>query len=200
MRIFQKAKQILLYGGLEKEQYKALSQEINEANRKSIVVLSLACLMVYALRLCLRYSSVPPTNRVIFLSAIVLFGVLAAVNLRFRRDHRIVHISAYLFMAFYLGVGILSAVGEGSIHERTTLYLVFVVVAPMLYALSAVELAAIVLPAEAVYLVLITRLQSAYSVYATNVGNSLFFTITGLMLGVYMANMKISGIYSTDMN
>lgn len=32
--------QVLLYGGLEKEQYKRISAEINEANRKSIVVLS----------------------------------------------------------------------------------------------------------------------------------------------------------------
>lgn len=32
--------QVLLYGGLEKEQYKRISAKINEANRKSIVVLS----------------------------------------------------------------------------------------------------------------------------------------------------------------
>lgn len=41
MREFwKKAIQVLLYGGLEKEQYKRISAEINEANRKSIVVLS----------------------------------------------------------------------------------------------------------------------------------------------------------------
>ena len=39
MREFwKKAIQVLLYGGLE--QYKRISAEINEANRKSIVVLS----------------------------------------------------------------------------------------------------------------------------------------------------------------
>lgn len=41
MREFwKKTTQVLLYGGLEKEQYKRISAEINEANRKSIVVLS----------------------------------------------------------------------------------------------------------------------------------------------------------------
>lgn len=41
MREFlKKTIQVLLYGGLEKEQYKRISAEINEANRKSIVVLS----------------------------------------------------------------------------------------------------------------------------------------------------------------
>lgn len=121
-------KELLLYGGLHRKEYKTIEAEIDEANRKSLVILSS---------------------------------------------------------------------GEGSVHERTTLYLVFVVVAPMLYALSALELAAVVIPAEIFYLILIREFQSSYSVYATNKGNSLFFSITGLLLGIYMANMKISGIYNT---
>ena len=41
MREFwKKTIQVLLYGGLEKEQYKRISAEINEANRKSIVAVS----------------------------------------------------------------------------------------------------------------------------------------------------------------
>ena len=199
-KFFEKVKQTLLYGGLEKEQYRAISPEIDEANRKSIVILSFACLLVYALRLSLGYSRVPHSNKIVFFIAIFMFAFLAIGNIAVKKSHIMVHCSAYLFMAFYLGVGILSAVGEGSLKERTTLYLVFVVAAPMLYALSAVELAAVVVPSEILYLYLIGRFQSAYPVYATNKGNSLFFSITGLMLGIYMANMKISGIYNAYMN
>lgn len=199
-KFFTKLKQLLLYGGLEKEQYQMISSEINESNRKSIIILSSACLIVYAIRLCLTYSAVSGTNRIVFLNAILLFGILAVSNIVVRNNHRFVHLSAYLFMAFYLGVGILSAIGPSSIHERTTLYLVFVVVAPMLYALNALELSAVIVPAEIIYLLLITKFQSAYPVYITNQGNSLFFSITGLLLGIYMANMKISGIYNTYMN
>lgn len=199
-KFFQRVKQLLLYGGLEKEQYKMISSEIDSANRKSIIILSSACLIVYALRLCLTYSVVPELNRVVFLNAILLFGILAVGNVVVQDNQRFVHISAYLFMAFYLAVGIISAIGPASIHERTTLYLVFVVVAPMLYALNAVELTAVIAPAEIIYLLLIAKFQSSYSVYATNQGNSLFFSISGLLLGIYMANMKISGIYNTYMN
>lgn len=199
-KFFIKLKQLLLYGGLEKEQYRMISSEIDEANRKSIITLSTACLIVYALRLCLSYSAVPDMNRIVFLNAILLFGILAVGNILVKQSSHFVHISACLFMAFYLGVGILSAIGPGSIHERTTLYLVFVVVAPMLYALNAVELTAIIAPAEIIYLLLIAKFQFSYSVYITNQGNSLFFSITGLLLGIYMANMKISGIYNTYMN
>ena len=70
----------------------------------------------------------------------------------------------------------------------------------MLYALNAVELTAIIAPAEIIYLILIAKFQSSYSVYITNQGNSLFFSITGLLLGIYMANIKISGIYNTYMS
>lgn len=199
-KFFIKLKQLLLYGGLEKEQYRMISSEIDESNRKSIIILSSACLIVYALRLCLSYSAVPDLNRIIFLNAILLFGILAVGNIIVKQSSSFVHVSACLFMAFYLGIGILSAVGPASIHERTTLYLVFVVVAPMLYALNAVELTAIIAPAEIIYLLLIAKFQSSYPVYITNQGNSLFFSITGLLLGIYMANMKISGIYNTYMN
>lgn len=197
---FAKLKQLLLYGGLEKEQYRMISSEIDEANRKSIIILSSACIIVYALRLCLSYSAVPDMNRIVFLNAILLFGILAVGNILVKQNSHFVHISACLFMAFYLGVGILSALGPASIQERTTLYLVFVVVAPMLFALNAVELAAIITPAEIIYLLLIARFQASYPVYITNQGNSLFFSISGLLLGIYMANMKISGIYNTYMN
>lgn len=196
---FQKLKQILLYGGLEKEQYKMISPEIDEANRKSIVILSFACLLVYSLRLSLKYSTVPTTNKIVFFVGIFLFALLAITNMMIRSNRLIMHCSAYLFMAFYLCIGIFSAIGEGSIQERTTLYLVFVTVAPMLYALNALELSAVILPSELLYLYLISRFQSAYPVYTTNRGNSLFFSASGLMLGIYMANMKISGIYNTYM-
>lgn len=157
-------------------------------------------MFVFSLRLCLTYSAVPDVNRIIFLNAILLFGILAIGNIIVPNTHLFVHISAYLFLAFFLSVGILSSIGSGSIHERTTLYLVFITIAPMLFALNAIELIAIIAPAEMIYLVLITRFQSAFPVYATNVGNSLFFSICGLLLGIYMTNMKISGIYNTYIN
>ena len=199
-KLLSKLTQLLLYGGLKKDQYKLISDDITESNRKSISILSFACLLVYALRLCLKYSRVPDSNQIIFIAGIILFGILALTNTLIKNNHFLVHVSACLFMIFYLAIGILSSIGEGSIRERTTLYLVFVVVAPMLFALNALEMAAIVIPAEIIYLILINKFQSGYSVYATNKGNSLFFTISGLMLGIYMANRKISGIYNTYMS
>ena len=50
------------------------------------------------------------------------------------------------------------------------------------------------------YIWAITQYQSGYDVYFTNLNNSLFFMVTGLLLGVYNCNMKIAGIYSAYMN
>ena len=192
--------QIMLYGGLEKEQYQMISKDIDEANRKSIVILSVACMFVYLLRLNIFQANIPMINKVLFLIAVLAFGGIAIANKCIKNNRILIHLSAYLFMAVYLGIGIVSSVGAGSIHERTTLYLVFVTAAPMMFALNAVELSAIVIPAEIIYLIMITHFQSAYPVYVTNRSNSLFFSITGLMLGIYMSNMKISGICSAYMN
>ena len=36
---------VLLYGGLQRGQYQLISQEIDEANRKSLVIISAVCAM-----------------------------------------------------------------------------------------------------------------------------------------------------------
>ncbi len=59
------------------------------------------------------------TNKIIFMGAILLFGMLAFVNFRIRNNPFLIHVCACMFMTFYLGVGILAAIGEGSIQERT---------------------------------------------------------------------------------
>ena len=200
MNMIQTLKQVFLYGGLSREQYREISAEIDEANRKSVIGLSITAAVIMGMRLVLSYSQVPRTNQFVFSAAIALFVVLAVINKVIRHNTYVIHCSAYLFMLCYIFVGILSSVGEGSIHERTTLYLAFVISAPMLFALNAVELSAVVIPSEIVYLCLIARLQSTFSVYATNKGNSLFISLTGLGLGIYMANKKFSGIYNAYMN
>ncbi len=196
--LLEKAKRLLLYGGLERSQYKLIAREIDESNRRSIVVLSAACLLFFLLRM-LRFSTMPRNNQIIFPLAVALFAGLAILNHRCRKPW-VVHVSAYLFLAFYLGTGILSSVGSGSVRERTTLYLVFVTMAPVLFALNAIELAAVTIPAECIFLAMITKFQSDFPVYVTNRSNSLFFSAAGLALGVYMANMKISGIYHAHMS
>ena len=188
--------QLLLYGGLTREQYHRIAPEIDEANRKSLVAIPGVCALFYLIRLNLSYSHLPPLNRLTYLTAVLLFSLVALLNHIFRARHWLVHLSAYLFLVVYLGVGIVSAVSPNSVQERTTLYLVFVTAAPMLFALNAAEHAAVILPMEAVYLAAIARFQAVYPVYAANRGNSLFFALSGLLLGIYMSNQKVSGIYS----
>lgn len=199
-KVVKKIKETFLYGGLEKEQYKAISKDINESNRSSIIALSMTAILILGIRLFLTYSEVPPINKVIFITAIIFFAFLVIINKTVAENTYVVHCSAYLFILFYLLVGIISSVGEGSIHERTTLYLAFVMSAPMLFALNSIELSSVVVPCELLYLYLIGKYQSTFDVYATNVGNSVILSMTGLGLGIYMANKKFSGIYNAYMN
>ena len=197
---FAHLKQLLFYGGLEKEKYRAIAADIDESNRSSLVVISFAYVMIYLTRLLVSYDTIPYTSRILFISAIAFFGAIALVSCLTKGKRRFIHLSAYVFLAGYLGIGIFSAVGEGNIQERTTLYLVYVSAAPMLFALNAVELTAIIVPAELLYLFMITRYQSMYPVYAANCSNSFYFSIMGLLLGIYMSNMKIWGVYNAHMN
>ena len=101
MREFwKKTIQVLLYGGLEKEQYRESLLRSTRRTEKALW--------------CCQH-----TNKIIFMGAILLFGMLAFVNFRIRNNPFLIHVCACMFMAFYLGVGILAAIGEGSIQERT---------------------------------------------------------------------------------
>ncbi|WP_432627859.1 ATP-binding protein [Brotaphodocola sp.] len=193
---------LALYGGLQKEQYRQIAPELDEANRKSLVILSASCAFFYLIRIKLFNAHILTLNKTLFLTAAILFGILAVCNcLRLVRSRSfLIHCCAYLFLIIYLGIGIFSAIGPESIKERTTLYLVFVTAAPMMFALNAAELATIMVPAELLYLFLIAKYQSAYPVYLTNQSNSIFFSISGLLLGIYTSDMKVSGIYNAYMN
>ena len=193
-------KKQLFYGGLEKEEYRLIADEINEANRKSLVIISTACTLIYLARLCVFFERIPRVNQIVFMLAVVLFGSLALINRRVRGNNAVVHASAHIFLLIYLAIGIAAAVNPDSVSQRTTLYLVFVAAAPMLFALNAVELGTIIGSSEIAYLLVIRHFQSAYPVYTTNQSNSVFFSIAGLLLGVYMSNMKIAGVYSAYMN
>ena len=190
---------LLLYGGLQKKQYQAICAAIDESNRKTIVILSFACMFVYGFRLCMGFENMPRVNQIIFSFSVLFFAGIAAMNHFFRGKRRLIHASAYFFFAIYLGSGILASVGAGSIAERTTLYLVYIATAPLLFALNAVELTSAVLVGELTFLIMIAWYQSTYPVYAVNQRNSIFFSISGLALGIYMANMKITGIYNAYM-
>ena len=190
----------LFYGGLERDQYRRISGEINEVNRKSLVMISAFCMLIDLTRLCISFGTIPRVNQIAFSLSVVLFGALALINHFVRGSGKVIHISAYLSLAVYLGAGIVAAVAPNSVEERTTLYLVFVAAAPMLFALNAVELTSIIAPMEIIYLAVIAHFQSAYPVYIVNRSNSVFFSVMGLLLGIYMSNMKIAGVYNAYMN
>lgn len=201
-KILEKLLCLALYGGLQKEQYRQIEPEIDEANRKSLVILSTACALFFLVRAGLFDANILALNKTLFSTSAFLFLILAGINCLslVKRRPALIHLCAYLFLIIYLGIGIFSSVGPESVQERTTLYLVFVTAAPMMFALNAVELAIIMIPMELLFLFLIAKYQSAYPVYVTNCGNSIFFAISGLLLGIYTSNMKVSGIYNAYMN
>ncbi len=195
-KVAHKIHKILLYGGLERSQCEQIEDQLDEANRKSVALVSTACAVVFLVRILIGLARQNNRNQLTFIVGVLLFAIVAVVTQRSKVSHKMVHLSAYLFMATYYGVGIAAAVAPTSVQERTTLFLVFLASGPMMFALNAVELAALEIPAELIYLWVIARYQSGYDVYFTNVSNSIFFMVTGLMLGVYTSNMKIAGIYN----
>lgn len=192
--------QILLYGGLEQTEYRTISSDINESNRHTVVLASAVCAVIFFVRLHVIPVELSVFNQRLYVGAILLFIALALSNHFIRENRYLIHSSAYLFLITYLSIGALAAVGTTSVQERTTLYLVFLFSAPVLFALNALELTCIIVPEEICFIALITKYQSMYPVYKTNVNNSIFFAVSGLILGVYMSNMKVSGIYNAYKN
>ena len=70
----------LFYGGLERDQYRRISGEINEVNRKSLVMISAFCMLIDLTRLCISFGNIPRVNQIAFSLSVVLFGALALIN------------------------------------------------------------------------------------------------------------------------
>lgn len=86
--------QLLFYGGLEKEQYQLISPQINESNRKSLLILSTVCALFYFVRLNLGYSRLPDVNRFTYLAAVLPFCFIALCNYFCQNSRRVVHATA----------------------------------------------------------------------------------------------------------
>ncbi len=74
-----KLTELMFYGGLKKEQYHMISADIDESNRKTIVIFSGACALVFGIRLSMFFLKVPYINKIIFLTGVLLFGILAVL-------------------------------------------------------------------------------------------------------------------------
>ena len=116
---------VLVYGGLERSQCDQIEDQLDDANRKSVALVSAACAVVFLLRLVFGMALGIYRNQVTYIVAVLLFGFVAVVARYGKVGHKGVHLLAYLFMATYYGVGIAAAVAPSSVQERTTLFLVF---------------------------------------------------------------------------
>ena len=101
---------VLVCGGLERSQCDEIESQLDDANRKSVTLVSTACALVLLARLIIEWSMGNPHNRMTYIVAVLLFILVAAVTMRPKVSHNVVHLSAYLFMVTYYGVGIATAI------------------------------------------------------------------------------------------
>ena len=74
-KLGKKLKEFIFFNGLEEEQIQLISKDIDDSNRKSLVVLSIACAVIYSIRLILAEIYVPTENTLLYGIGIAFFAV-----------------------------------------------------------------------------------------------------------------------------
>lgn len=194
----EKLKNILLYGGLTKEQYDLVRPHISEDNRNHIKYFSLLGCIPFAAILLLDFRqdswwvSASYGGMIVFLLLFYLIAKTAA-----RDNPTVTTICANLFSFLLPLFGLLNAYFAGD--QRTTILLPYFLFSAVLFCIRPVCLLCAVLITEAMYIPLMQGIQSA-AIYRTNVINTLLFCFLSIFVGLHLLTKEHEKFYVHHMN
>ncbi len=152
---------LLYYGGLSHKHQKIIYEDIEESNRKSVIAYSsitLAAFIAMTLFASLSQNAVSK-NKMFYACGTLVMTVMLVMNLYIAKKYRkIIHITAYLFMAFIFAIGILLAVS--SKDDVTASYMVFLFVAPLLFTLKPLYVIFLIIGSDLFYIFYMHQIQA----------------------------------------
>lgn len=188
---------ILFYGGVSKDKYARVKEDIFNYNRK--VILIYAAFTGFFFIILTGYSflfeSVIAKNRYMYLLGAVTLVMLFIFN-KFlaKKYHLILEISKYIAVISLFAFGIVLAIN--SADDVTATYMVLLFAVPLILMIKPVTMTALTIVSNVVYIYLMSRLQQQ-ELLLKNLVNANIYAIVSIVTGTSMFIMKIQK-YETD--
>lgn len=190
----------LYYGGISKKYGDQIVLDIQDANRKSIIIYS--AISVVAFVAMTIFSSMSQNavskNRSFYVLGAILMAFLLVLNISVAKKARaIIRWTAYLFVISLLAIGILLAVS--SKDDVTASYMVFLFVAPLLFTLRPLFVIGIIIGMDLLYIFYMHRIQIP-ELYQKNIVNAVIYGLLSMFVSTAMIRMRIQKFNTDHMN
>ena len=180
-------KKLLLYAGLNRDEYEAIKPEVREADRQNLCLYTILAILV--LGAMMLVSNVEPSLVAYRPLYGLTMGMCALCYLLSRFGHGwVVSVTVYLFtgMVFFMGIAMGTLLGP---DQMTTIYLALLFAVPLLFTDRPIKMDSAILASMAVYFILAVRTQSA-QILTYNTTNIVPVGLLSLIACTYMMRIK----------
>ena len=192
---------MILYMGLEKEQYRTVQREIDRSNRDNVIVFSaIGAIFLLALTIiaALPGSTMRP-NIGVYGSAAVLMCLTFAANRFLGSESKIITwLSVLFFMFVLLGLGIYLAVVV-SPGERTATYLGMLMAVSCVFCISPLNYAFVICAVNLTLGIMLKRVQTG-DLLREDLINITIFGLASIAVATYLMRIKASKFWSDHLN
>lgn len=177
---------LMLYSGVEKEEFASVRCEISENNRTKILGFSLVSIFFLIVVAALTYFS-PDLgfNHNIYLVPMFLLSTLYLVTMLFAKNKpNMIKTLIYIFMsilflmAIYIGT-------FASINQTAGVYLAFIMVLPLIFVLTPLENIALIVFYDVLFTIIVIQVKNP-SVIAIDILDSVIFSILSFVVSTMM--------------
>ena len=199
MNYLTKFKNLMLYGGLSREDFHSIREDLERTNRGSVLTFSVILAVTFVTMTLMAILNVANTHEtgITYPVCALIFLVILLLN-RLTDNRTVTYVSLALFLVALPAFGIYMATVLGA-DQRTTLFLVFQIVLPLLFCLRPILMTIILIAAQLVYHVVIVQMQSG-QMLSVNLLNTYVILCIAIVLGIYMTTIKIARLNSDRLN
>ncbi len=179
-----RAKKILLYGGLEPQDYRDCQPEIGEDNHNKVrVYLNMAAGLLFAATCLSGGMSVLREKSMFYGAAFMVCAALRMVDMVFA-DKKGLYLQwmMYAFAAVLYALGIVSA--ATSPEELSVSFIAFTLAVPLLFVMPPIHHIANVIFFDAIFIVLMTVFESGRTM-TVDIVNAVFFGVVSCIISTF---------------
>ena len=179
-----KIRKILLYGGLERQDYQDCQPEINEENRNKLhVYLNMACALLFGIACVSGGISVMRARSQLYCIAFIVCTGLRLVDMMFPDTNGLfLKWLMYAFAALLYVLGIAEAVRAP--EELSVTFIAFVLAVPLLFVMPPIQHIANVLLFDGIFIVMMAIFETGRTM-TVDIVNAVFFGAISCIISTF---------------
>lgn len=198
--MINKLKDLMIYGGITKEEYHECVQDINKSNRTSVILFSVLGIVAFILALILSITNSPMRgNRWVYLTAICVLLCLAIVNKLVKHSSHITNFTvyAYEFMMYAAGIYLGAVTG---IEELAATFMVLLFSIPLLFITRPIYSNLFIVCSDIFFVSMLHIMNQESVLLGKNTVYAIIYGLVSVAVSTTMMQIKIERIHVLEKN